>query len=585
MRFAEIRTLLSACLRHRPARTWLLIAMTPLLAIAPGLTGLGLQWVVDGVLTASRPLLIGGALTAAAAGAFGLAGNRVVQVQAGLLAGEVGPELDKEIIRWIATLPTTGHLEDTASLHRIEQIRGLGQRIVTFAVSGLVTAQIVLWLAITAVLLARIHPVLVVLPLFAVPSMLLSRVASGKIEATRAETAEHNRAQQHLFAMITESASAKELRLGRSGAYVAGIAGHLRGQRDAALWRSTLAVTGLTLTGSLLFVAAFIGTLYLTVRLALAGEVSPGVLLLVATLGGQIRGQLDLLISAVSNVVRSTSMTRQYLWLRDLYQSTTNGTKPPPGRLQDGISLSGVNFSYGGPPVLHDIDLHLAAGQTVALVGDHGSGKTTLVKLLCGFYRPTTGTITIDGEPLDELDPAAWRKRVTAAFQDLSRFPFLAGEAVGVGDLPRINDIADAAERGGAAQVFDRLPHGHQTQLGKAFSDGVELSGGQWQKIALSRAFMRSTPLLAVLDEPTAALDAASEHEVYQRYAAAAQQWQEKTGGITLLVSHRFSTIRMADLIVVLDHGHIIEHGTHAQLIERSGRYAHLYGLQASAYQ
>jgi ATP-binding cassette subfamily B protein len=271
--------------------------------------------------------------------------------------------------------------------------------------------------------------------------------------------------------------------------------------------------------------------------------------------------------------------------LRDLYQAGAGGTLAAPDRLRDGITLAGVTFSYGGPPVLHDIDLRLPAGATVALVGDHGSGKTTLVKLLCGFQRPTTGAITVDGTSLAETDPESWRERVTSAFQDFSRFPFLAGEAVGVGNLAQMHDIAEAADKGGATQVFARLPEGDQTRLGKALGDGVELSGGQWQKIALSRAFMRSTPLLAVLDEPTAALDAAGEYEVYQRYAEAARQWQRATGGITLLVSHRFATIRMADLIVVLDHGRIIEHGTHAELIDRAGRYAHLYELQASAYQ
>ncbi|MFI7229583.1 ABC transporter ATP-binding protein [Nonomuraea angiospora] len=585
MRFAEIRTLLGECLRHQPGRTWLLLVLTPLGAITPALTALGLQWIVDGALTGSRSMIVGGAICAATAGAFVLAGGRVIQVQAGLVGSEVGTVVDKRIMRWCATLPTTAHLEDTESLRRIEQIRGLGPRTVTTGLAGLSVVQSGLWLVITTVLLAGVHPVLLALPLFAVPSILLTRTTSRRTEAARAQTAERNRAEQHLFTMITEANSAKELRLGASGAHAAAIARRLREERTAILWRATLAVGGLTLLGSLVFVAAFIGALFLTVRLALSGAVSPGALLLVATLGGQIRGQLDLLTEALIRAGRGLTMAGHYLWLRDLHAASTSGTLSPPDRLSDGITLSGVDFSYGGPPVLRGIDLHLPAGATVALVGDHGSGKTTLVKLLCGFHRPTGGTVTVDGTPLTELDPAAWRDRVTAAFQDFSRFPFLAREAVGVGDLPRMHDIARAAEKGGAARVFARLPEGEQTRLGKALGDGVELSGGQWQKVALSRAFMRPTPLLAVLDEPTAALDAASEYEVYQRYAEAAQEWQHATGGITLLVSHRFATIRMADLIVVLDGGRIVERGTHAELIDLAGRYARLYGLQASAYQ
>ncbi|MFI7704977.1 ABC transporter ATP-binding protein [Nonomuraea sp. NPDC049480] len=585
MRVAEIRTLLTECLRHAPGRTWLLLILTPLGAITPGLTALGLQWVVDGVLTGSRPLLIGGALCAATAGAFVLAGSRVMQVQSGLLGGEVGTVLDRRIIRWCATLPTTAHLEDTESLRRIEQIRGLGGRTITTGMSVLSVVQSGLWLVITTILLARVHPVLLALPLFAVPSILFTRTTARRTEGARAETAERNRAEQHLFTMITEANSAKELRLGSSGAHAAAIARRLREERTAILWRSTLAVGGLTLIGSLIFVAAFLGALFLTVQLALSGAVSPGALLLVATLGGQIRGQLDLLANAITRSARALAMAGHYLWLRNLFEASISGTLSPPDRLREGITLSGVDFSYGGPPVLRGIDLHLPSGATVALVGDHGSGKTTLVKLLCGFHRPTGGTITVDGTPLTEMDPAGWRERVTSAFQDFSRFPFLAREAVGVGDLPRMHEIAQAAEKGGAAQVFARLPEGEQTRLGKALGDGVELSGGQWQKIALSRAFMRSTPLLAVLDEPTAALDAASEYEVYQRYAEAAQEWQNATGGITLLVSHRFATIRMADLIVVLDGGRIIERGTHTELIDLAGRYARLYDLQASAYE
>ncbi|KAB8194653.1 ATP-binding cassette domain-containing protein [Nonomuraea phyllanthi] len=460
MKVAEIRTLLGECLRHAPGRTWLLLALIPLLALSPGLTALGLRWIVDGVLSGSRPLLVGGAVCAATAGAFVLAGGRVVQVQTGLLGSEVGTVLDRRIMRWCATLPTTAHLEDTGSLRRIEQIRGLGPRTIVTSMSFLGVAQSGLWLVVTAILLAGVHPLLLVLPLFALPSILVTRTASRRTEAARVRTAEHNRAEQHLFTTITEATSAKELRLGSSGIHAAALARGLREERTAILWRATLTVTGLHLIGSLVFVAAFIGALLLTARLALSGAVSAGALLLVATLGGQIRGQLDLLTMAITRSARGLTMAGHYLWLRGLYEASTTGTLSPPERLRDGITLSGVDFSYGGPPVLRGIDLRLPSGATVALVGDHGSGKTTLVKLLCGFCRPTGGTVTVDGTPLTEIDPAAWRERVTSAFQDFSRFPFLAREGVGVGDLPRMHEIAEAAEKGGAAQVFARLPEG-----------------------------------------------------------------------------------------------------------------------------
>lgn len=275
MRFTELRTLLGECLRHQPGRTWLLLVLTPLGAVTPGLTALGLQWIVDGVLTGDRPTIVGGAICAATAGAFALAGSRVVQVQTGLVANEVGTVLGRRTMRWCATLPTTAHLEDTESLRRIEQIRGLGPRTVSFGLNCLSVAQSGLWLVITTVLLARVHPVLLALPLFAVPSILLTRTTSRRMEAASAATTERNRAEQHLFTLITEANSAKELRLGASGGYAAGIARRLRDERAAILGRATLAVGALTLIGSLVFVAAFLGALLLTARLALSGTVTP----------------------------------------------------------------------------------------------------------------------------------------------------------------------------------------------------------------------------------------------------------------------------------------------------------------------
>ncbi|MGH9122155.1 MAG: bifunctional diaminohydroxyphosphoribosylaminopyrimidine deaminase/5-amino-6-(5-phosphoribosylamino)uracil reductase RibD [Acidimicrobiales bacterium] len=241
--------------------------------------------------------------------------------------------------------------------------------------------------------------------------------------------------------------------------------------------------------------------------------------------------------------------------------------RPIPAHLADGIRLEAVTFKYQGSerPALDGVSLLLPAGATVALVGDNGAGKSTLVKLLSRFYDPDEGSITIDGVDLRDVDVDAWRATSTGSYQDFVRFKLRAGESVGAGDLPAASDeasVARAAVEGGAASFLEGLPDGYATQLGREFEGGADLSEGQWQKVALSRALMRQAPLLVVLDEPTAALDARAEHELFETYAKKAAAARER-GGITVLVSHRFSTVRMADLIVVLDRGRVVEQGTH----------------------
>ena len=230
----------------------------------------------------------------------------------------------------------------------------------------------------------------------------------------------------------------------------------------------------------------------------------------------------------------------------------------------------------------------LPAGSTVAVVGENGAGKTTLVKLLCRFYDATAGTVRVDGVDLRDIDTDEWRTRIAAGFQDFSRFELLARENVGVGNLPDIESqtaVLAGLRRARAEGVLDRLDDGLETQLGTSHTDGAQLSGGQWQKLALGRAMMREAPLLLVLDEPTSALDAQAEHELFEQYAVNARRVGGLTGAITLLVSHRFSTVRMADLILVVADGRVTESGSHDELVALGGLYAELFDLQAAAYR
>ena len=250
----------------------------------------------------------------------------------------------------------------------------------------------------------------------------------------------------------------------------------------------------------------------------------------------------------------------------------------------DGVRFEKVHFTYPGSvrPALVDLSLHVRPGEKLALVGENGSGKTTLVKLLSGFYAPDSGRVLVDGVDASEWDPEALRKRIGVIFQDFVKYQLLVGENVGVGDVAHIDDPsrwAAAADKGLAAPFIDELPAGYRTQLGRWFKDGRELSIGQWQKIALSRAFMRDEADILVLDEPTAAMDAEAEHQIFERFRTLTAE------KMAILISHRFSTVRMADRIAVLHHGELVELGSHAELMAKKGRYERLFSLQAEGYR
>jgi ATP-binding cassette subfamily B protein len=284
--------------------------------------------------------------------------------------------------------------------------------------------------------------------------------------------------------------------------------------------------------------------------------------------------------------------SRRLAWLEDYAASiAASGDQPIPAVMHDGIRLDHVTFAYPGTSrvVLDNVSVRLPAGAVVAIVGENGAGKTTLVKLLAKMYEPSSGSILVDDTPLARVQASEWRTRLAGAFQDFFRFEFRAGHTVGLGDVPRLDDepaVVAAVDRAGAGDVVARLASGLSTQLGPTWPGGVELSFGQWQKLALARGFMREQPLLLVLDEPTAALDAETEHALFERYAAASRSTSENhSGRITVLVSHRFSTVRMADLIIVLDGARLVEVGTHEELIARKGQYSELYNIQAAAYR
>lgn len=452
-------------------------------------------------------------------------------------------------------------------------------------------AGLLLQTAITAAILITLNPWLAFLPLTAVPSVWLARRAQAIIERSRGRVAGQIRLNDHLVELATDGASVKEVRIfgaeqellhRQAAAWRVIAAGMCRGQAAASALRGA---------GQFVFALGYGGAICLLVLQAVAGHATIGDIVLVVTLAVQVSMQItsSLLLLALLHSVGSTA--ERIKSLRTVVATAPRrGSLPVPEGFRHGIILEHVDFCYPGAaePVLRDICLDIGAGQTLALVGENGAGKSTLVKLLSGMYTPSSGRILADGVDLAELDPAEWRAKMATVFQDFYRFEFTLGEGVGLGEVSSIDDhaaVGAAVGRARAQHVVDIVPGGLDGYTGRAYEDGTPLSGGQWQLVGLARCLMRPGPKLLILDEPTAALDAAAEHAMFERYASSASSAARERGGITILISHRFSTVMSADKIVVLADGRIAELGTHRELMACGGTYAELFQLQAKAYQ
>jgi ATP-binding cassette, subfamily B, bacterial len=576
--------------RHEPRLMVAAFGLSQLAALPDALLALWLMLLGNGILE-RRPGLVQGAAIGLGVSTAGTWFLRTISTRVQRrFRDRVTIALESHVARLQASIATIAHQERPEYLDRLSMLRNQVFVLDHMYMSVFSTAGWILRLGVTMVLLASIHPALMLLAVFAVPTVLTSTWRPGVERSAQERGAQTNRLARHLFTIATTAPPGKEVR-------VTGIGERLIAERRAAwerwygpvaaarwgsAWWHALAwaVFGLAYVGAVVFVSSGLGA-------------PAGAVLLVLAAGARLSAYIGATVGEIG-FLRGFWMdgSRRLAWLEDYAASVAApGDLPVPAVLQRGIRLDHVSFAYPGTSrvVLDDVSVTLPAGAVIAIVGENGAGKTTLVKLLAKMYEPSSGSILVDDTPLACMPASEWRARLAGAFQDFFRFEFRAGHTVGLGDISRLDNEAAvlvAVDRAGAGDVVAHLTSGLDTQLGPTWPDGVELSFGQWQKLALARGFMRDQPLLLILDEPTAALDAETEHTLFEHYASAARgSGENENGRITILVSHRFSTVRMADLIVVLDGARLVEVGTHDELMVKGGQYSELYSIQAAAYR
>ncbi len=573
----------------------MLIAFTLALvaALPDALMALWLKFLADGLLDDNSTLVMIAALGLGISATLTWVLRVVSDRTQRRFRDRVTIALESHVAELQASVATVAHHERPDYLDRLAVLRDQVFVLDHMYMSLFSTGGWILRLGVTVALLMSIHPALVLLTLLALPTVLTSTWRPGVEREAEERGAQANRLARHLFDTATTAPPGKEVR-------VTGIGERLVRERRAAWERWYAGVGHARWTSAAWHTLAWTvfgaGFVCAVVFVAYGIRATPGETLLALAAGSRLSAYIGATVGEIG-FLRGIWLdgSRRMAWLEDYARALEEQTDlGVPDRLEEGITLEHVSFAYPATDrdVLEDVSLTLGAGSVVAIVGENGAGKTTLVKLLCKMYEPRDGRILIDGRDLARIPSEAWRARLAGAFQDFFRFEFPARRTVGVGDVPRLDDapaVTMAVERAGAEDVVERLVAGLETQLGPTWPGGVEVSFGQWQKLSLARGFMRDRPLLLVMDEPTAALDAETELGIFARYAAgargAAAGEAAPDGRITILVSHRFSTVRMADLIGVLDGARVVEVGSHEELMARGGRYAELYEIQAAAYR
>jgi ATP-binding cassette, subfamily B, bacterial len=592
-------TVLGKVVRHAVGLAWradrravcTVIALVIAQAFATAMTAQG-QRLVTTAVTGHATLKV---LAAAALGGIGYAisaaGYRVNTTYQADLNERVDLALHNEILTRVTALSTIEHLERREYLDRLALLREHTSDVAGFSWAVADSAAAIISVFLSLALLIGVSPFLGLLALTALPPLWAMHFSSQVLAGARAKCARDLRVERQLHQLCVDPSSAKEIAVCGAAAALSEQADAARGRITQEIMRWRVKSCCLQALGWSVYAAGYVGSLALTAHLVSTGAATLGDLVLVVSLGAQLQAQVSRTVTSFARAADASHAVRNYMWLVSSSEFGEEVAKAdPPTALGNGLSLRHVSFCYPGSsgdnvaPALHDVSLDLPAGKVIALVGPNGAGKTTLINLLTCMFKPTTGEITVDAAPLDGLDPAKWRSRVFCVLQDFMRFQLPVREAVGIGDLRLMDDdesIRAALDYAGAAGMVDSLPQNLETQLGDIYG-GIELSHGQWQRLAIARAAMRKKPLLFILDEPSAALDPQAEHDLYERFTRFVRGG---VGHVAVLVSHRFSSVQMADHIVVMSHGRVVEQGSHAELLRRRGSYAEMYAMQTLAYR
>ncbi|HEX3815324.1 MAG TPA: ABC transporter ATP-binding protein, partial [Mycobacteriales bacterium] len=557
---------------------WLVIATT--VRAAPLQSLLCLVETAGSALRALNPLFYGlfavGAvhhdtsqLLAAVVGLIGTTGIQLAFSVLGCSArirqmDTIGFVFSHRIATIIASIETLDHQESPELLDRLQMFRDYSGNIGGALNSMLGLLNTSVWAATSLAVALTADWRLIILVALGIPRILLTRRTVRWDKAVEEEGSPHSRRANELIDMSRHLDSGAEIR-------VFGLRQELRRIIRESTWRWQVPTIRyarkymlLDLSNGLVYFGAAVGILAWMLNDATHGRVTVQTFTIAITALGTLQSLSGNIVGAVKWAAESVRSATRFVWLQDYAAEVHcrySGARQPPATLRHGIRLENVSYRYSGAEkdAISDLTLDLPPGTVVALVGENGAGKSTLVKLLTGMYAPTSGRILIDGVDLAEIDLTEWRRRCSGAFQDHANFEFTAGESVGVGQIEQFDSepaILRALHAGAGEDVLHALPDGLGTQLGTRWPGGVELSGGQWQRLAIGRGMMRATPLMLALDEPTSALDAATEHALFERYAEAAHEGGQR-GAVTLLVTHRFSTVAAADIVVVLDGGRI----------------------------
>lgn len=583
-RLALMLRIFGMCFRTRPVATAVVLVIMAVDAVAASVLALVQGDLIDRAPRGLDATVLGIVVVGSLFVALTVISHRVVVTLQRDIAEAVELVLIDDLLGWTMRPASVEHLQDPVFLDRLSVVVRRTQGLAHAVWAGALMLSSLVSVVVSLSVLGRIHPLLVGLAALSVPPILLAGRAGNLYIQAVDKNAELLRLDEQLTAVATGSGSLREILVAGSAARIDARARALWDEMAAHELHARGQAVVLTSLGWLIYGTGAAGAVWWTIELTRSGAATVGDVGVVAGLAVFLAQQIMDVLSFRVQVADAGRVTDHYAWIRDRTAAMA-GSGRPVRRIEESLTLEHVGYTYPGRerPSLDDVSIVVPAGAVLGVVGVNGAGKTTVAHLLTGLLAPATGRILVDGAP---VAPGALTGGTAGTFQDYATLELQAWEAVGVADLDRAADraeLADAAEAGGATPVVARMADGWETQLGAAF-DGAQLSQGQWQRLALARGLFKQHPAVLVLDEPTAALDPQSEHDLFAAFAARSRALAADNGAITVLVSHRFSTVTMTDLVLVLDEGRLVEHGTHDDLLAAGGTYSRLYEAQARGY-